>query len=93
MAVYKPTSQKQQTPEKKKSPLVPLLIAAGVLVIIGLIMLSVNKSQAKDPTLTAAPPTGVPGQFYRASPAKQARELQLRAKADAELAGIKASAH
>ena len=93
MSVYKPASQKKPQPEKQRSPVVPLLIAAGVIVIIGLIVLLTNKAQSSDPTLTAAPPTGVPGQIYHASPEKMAKERQIQAKMNAEISGIKAASH
>ena len=93
MSVYKPVSQKKPQPEKQRSLMVPLLVAAGIIVIIGLIVLISNKTQSKDSTLTAAPPTGVPGQIYHASPGKMAKEQQIRAKMDAEVAGVKAASH
>lgn len=93
MAIYKPESQKQKQPEKQRSLVVPLLVVAGVVILIGIIVLAVNKAQSKDPTLTAAPPTGVPGQIYHASPEKMQKQQQIRAKMDAEIGGIKAASH
>lgn len=81
-------------PEQKKQErtiIKPLLFVSGVLVLIGIIFLISNKVQSHDPTLTAAPPTGQPGQIYGPSPEKQARVGAVRAKADAEAAAFRAA--
>ena len=79
MAITKPKNEQRSLTR-------PLVIVAVVLLIVGSIMFVVRKGQAKDPTLTAAPATGDPGQTYQASPDKLAKEQDIvaRRKADIE---------
>jgi len=80
--------------EKKKFALpIPLLVTAGLIIIVGLGILFTDKVQRQDPTMTAAPVTGTPGQIYTASPAKQAKQQELMARNKAVLDSMKAALH
>lgn len=80
--------------EKKKISLpIPLLAAAGLIMIIGLGILLAGKVQSHDPTMTAAPVTGTPGMLYTASPAKQAKQQELQGRNKAVIDSMKAALH
>ena len=86
------TTQKPQQKTKRTLP-IPLIIVALVLMLIGIGMLVAHKVQRADPTLTAAPPSGIPGVHLMKSPENLAKERALTAKANAQLAAIKAGMH
>ena len=72
----------------------PLVIAAAVAVVIALCVLVAGRVQSMDPTLTAAPPSGHPGQpLPQASPEKMARQQQVQAKMNAEIGVSTSSSH
>lgn len=71
----------------------PLIIVLLVLLLIGVGMFISRKAQQSDPTLTAAPVSGHPGNIIQASPEKMAKERQIQAKMNAEVAAMKAQAH
>ncbi len=80
--------------EKKKLSLpIPLLVTAGLIMIVGLCILLAGKVQSQDPTLTAAPVSGVTGKIYTASPEKQARQREMMEQNKATLESMKASLH
>lgn len=82
---------KPKQKEQERTIIKPLMIVSGLVLLLGIIFLISHKVQSNDPTLTAAPPTGQPGQVYGPSPEKQARIGAVRAKADAEAASFRAA--
>ena len=84
-------NSKPEQKERERTIIKPLMIVSGLLLLLGIIFLISNKVQSHDPTLTAAPQTGQPGQIYGPSPEKQARIGAMRAKADAEAASFRAA--
>ena len=88
----KPQQKKQEQKKQGRPVPISLIVIAGVLLIIGAIMLLTNKVQDQDPTLTAAPPTGTPGQAVpHASASKIAYEQQIAAQQKAEMEAFKAA--
>lgn len=88
----KPQQKKQEQKKQGRPVPISLIVIAGVLLIIGAIMLLTNKVQSQDPTLTAAPPTGTSGQAVpHASASKMAYEQQIMAQQKAEMEAFKAA--
>lgn len=86
MAILKPEPKNRERSRTK-----PLLIAAAVLIVIGLCVFIGSKAQRPDPTLTAAPPSGHPGQVaIKASPEKMARQREIQSRMDQEIGAVKA---
>ena len=89
-----PTKLTAKKPEKsERSIIIPLVIAALVLLVIVVGVMLTSRTQRPDPTLTAAPPSGHIGALVQPSSDKMAKEQQIQASMNAQIAAMKKSSH